>query len=166
MDSATAITGPALASKSAIRGFNPRDRSNGFNPLRTQNRNASDAPPMIRVIQLIASTSAIRLVSMSIRLCPSARTPRMCFICEVAMRTPDAVMNPAITGCDRKFARNPSRNNPITSSINPERKASVIAAMMYSGVPCAASFPAAAAVISETTATGPTASVRDVPKIA
>ena len=45
-------------------------------------------------------------------------------------------------------------------------KARVIAAAMYSGEPCWAILPMAVAVISDTTATGPTASARLVPKIA
>ena len=45
----------------------------------------------------------------------------------------------------------------------PESIASAIAASRYSGEPGAATLPAAEAVISEMTATGPTASVRLVP---
>ena len=45
-------------------------------------------------------------------------------------------------------------------------QASVIAAAIYSAEPGTAILPTAAAVISETTATGPTASARLVPKIA
>ena len=78
-----------------------------------------------------------------------------------------AVMKPAITGWDRKLARKPSRSTPSSSRITPDRKASVIAAAMYSGdARLPRSCPTAAAVISDTTATGPTASARLVPKIA
>ena len=48
----------------------------------------------------------------------------------------------------------------------PDRNASVIAAVIYSEVPGIATLLTAAAVNSDTTATGPTASARLVPKIA
>ena len=80
------------------------------------------------------------------------------------MMTALAVMKPEITGWLRKFARKPSRATPMTMSIRPERSARTIAAPRYSGVPLAASSPTAEAVMSEATATGPTASVMDVPK--
>ena len=44
--------------------------------------------------------------------------------------------------------------------------ASATVAPRYSGVPCDATVAAAAAVMRLATATGPTASARDVPKIA
>ena len=75
-------------------------------------------------------------------------------------------MNPETTGWLRKFARNPSRSNPIAISISPETRASAMAAPRYSGVPWAASGVMAAAVMRLATATGPTASVREVPKMA
>ena len=55
---------------------------------------------------------------------------------------------------------------PITTSIRPEMMARMIAAVRYSGVPCSATLPAATAVISDRIATGPTAIVRLVPKMA
>ena len=76
------------------------------------------------------------------------------------------MINPEMTGWLRKFARNPSRSSPITSSSSPDTTASAIAAPRYSGVPWDASGLMAAAVMRLTTATGPTASVREVPKIA
>ena len=76
------------------------------------------------------------------------------------------MMKPATTGWLRKFARKPSRSSPIASSRSPETSASAMAAPRYSGDPWAASGATAAAVMRLTTATGPTASVRDVPKIA
>ena len=82
------------------------------------------------------------------------------------MITPEAVMKPEITGCDRKLARKPSFRNPIAVSMMPESSASAIAAPIYSGVPWDATSPTAAPVISETTATGPTASARDALEIA
>ena len=54
----------------------------------------------------------------------------------------------------------------MASSSNPERNASVMATAQYSGVPDTACWPMAAAVMSETTATGPTASTRLVPNTA
>ena len=75
-------------------------------------------------------------------------------------------MKPEMTGWLRKFARNPSRSSPMASSRSPETRASAMAAPRYSGVPWAASCATAAAVIRLATATGPTASVREVPKIA
>ena len=75
-------------------------------------------------------------------------------------------MNPAITGCDRKLARKPNRNRPITVRIRPDMKARVIAAIAYAAVPSSAMFPTAAAVMREMTATGPTASARLVPNTA
>ena len=75
-------------------------------------------------------------------------------------------MKPETTGWLRKFARNPSRSSPMATSIRPETSASAMAAPRYSGVPWAASGLMAAAVIRLATATGPTASVRDVPKTA
>ncbi len=90
----------------------------------------------------------------------------MCFNWLVAIRMPEAVMNPAITGWLRKFARNPSRNAPIASSTRPDRNARVIAASAVSAAVSSPRLPTAAAVISETTATGPTARTRLEPKTA
>ena len=53
---------------------------------------------------------------------------------------------------------------PMKMSNRPDASARVAAAARYSGVPVPANFPIAAAVISEITATGPTANVRLVPK--
>ena len=82
------------------------------------------------------------------------------------MMIPDAVMKPAITGWDRKLARKPSLKTPRSNKNTPERKARVKAATIYSGDPGEAILPMAAAVINETTATGPTANARLVPKMA
>ncbi len=79
------------------------------------------------------------------------------------MRIPDALMKPEITGWLRKFARKPRRSTAMSSSTAPESSASNMAAAAYSALPGANSGPRAAAVISETTATGPTARVRLVP---
>jgi len=75
-------------------------------------------------------------------------------------------MKPEITECDRKLARNPRRNSAMASRIRPDSSASTSAAATYWGEPGSATAPAAAAVIRDTTATGPTARVRLVPKIA
>ena len=83
-----------------------------------------------------------------------------------AIWMPEAVMKPEMTGWLRKLARKPSRRSPMASSSNPEMAASATVAPRYSGVPWAATAPAAAAVIRLATATGPTASVREVPKTA
>ena len=83
-----------------------------------------------------------------------------------AIWTAAAVMKPEMTGWLRKFARNPSRSAPMAISMSPATMASAMAAPRYSGVPWAATCPAAAAVMRLATATGPTASAREVPKIA
>ena len=54
----------------------------------------------------------------------------------------------------------------ISSRNSPDMKASEMAATTYQAVPCSATPPTATAIIRETTATGPTASVRLVPKTA
>ncbi len=72
-------------------------------------------------------------------------------------------MKPKITGWLRKFARKPSRNRPAATSIAPESSASPAAATGGLASPCATTGPMAEAVISDTTATGPTASTREVP---
>ena len=72
-------------------------------------------------------------------------------------------MKPEITGWLRKLARKPRRSRPMAHSIRPDSRASAIAADQYSGEPATACSPMAVAVISETTATGPTASTRLVP---
>ena len=163
---ATAPTGPALAKISANRGFNPRPSSKGFSPLRTQNKNATVLRPINSVIGFVRCWLAINDEMISGRACPWAEMPKICFNWLVAISTPDAVINPAITGCDRKFAKNPRRSTPISVSMTPEIKARVMAAAAYSAGLCSPRLPTAAAVISDTTATGPTASARLVPKIA
>jgi hypothetical protein len=87
----------------------------------------------------------------------------MVFSWPAAISNADAEMKPEITGWLRKLARKPSLNTPISSSTSPESSASVIAALQYAALPMAARSPIAVAVISETTATGPTASTRLLP---
>ena len=86
--------------------------------------------------------------------------------CPAAICTAAAVMKPETTGWLRKFARNPRRRNPMAIIRSPGQQAMATAAPRYSGVPCAATWAAAAPVIRLATATGPTASAREVPKIA
>ena len=83
---------------------------------------------MASVIQLICDRLWNRLSRRCGRVWPEASIPRMLDTWLVAMRIPLAVMNPAITGCDRKLARNPSRSTPSVSSIAPDSPASVRAA--------------------------------------
>ena len=106
------------------------------------------------------------LVSVSMMLCPLACRPSRYFSWLTAIRMPVAVTKPETTGWLRKLARKPSRKMPMTTRIRPDRTARMIAAVRYSGVPCSATLPAATAVISDRIATGPTAIVRLVPKIA
>ncbi|MNN77051.1 hypothetical protein D3C81_1934830 [compost metagenome] len=89
--------------------------------------------------------------------------PRMCLSWPRAMSRPEALMKPEITGWLRKLARKPRRSTAISSSMAPESMASSRAAPAYSALPVANSGPSAAAVINETTATGPTARARLVP---
>ena len=122
--------------------------------------------PMASVMRLIWSRLAARDEVISTSVVPPPGTPRMCFSWLAAISRPEAVMKPEITGWDRRLARKPRRNRPMTMRMSPERKASAMAAPRYSAVPCAVSSPTAEAVISDTTATGPTASARLVPKMA
>ena len=121
---------------------------------------------MIRVGRLIAPTLAASDPRSAGRVSPWASMPRMYLSWLSAIRMPEAVMKPEMTGWLRKFAKKPSRSNPMTISSSPDTMASAMAAPRYSGVPWAASGATAAAVMRLATATGPTASVREVPKIA
>ena len=75
-------------------------------------------------------------------------------------------MKPEITGCERKFAIKPNLRSPMTVSIIPDIRAKRIANTMYSELPGFANWLQDAEVINAITATGPTARVLDVPKIA
>ena len=75
-------------------------------------------------------------------------------------------MKPEITECERKFAIKPSLRSPINVSIIPDMRAKIIANTMYSELPGFANWLQDAEVINAITATGPTARVLDVPKIA
>ena len=163
---AMAATGPALVSMSATRGARPSRTSSGFKPLRTQNRKAVVPTPSTSVSPWVWGSCRPSASSRSTRLWPSARTPISVFSWLAVISSADAVMKPEITGWLRKLARKPSRSRPMASSITPDMKASVRAAAQYAGVPAAASWPMAAAVISDVTAAGPTASARLVPNTA
>jgi hypothetical protein len=90
----------------------------------------------------------------------------MCLSWLAAIRMPDAVMKPEITGWLKRLARKPRRATPSARRKSPESPASAIAAARSSGLPGVAILPTAAAVMSETTATGPTASARLEPNSA
>ena len=81
------------------------------------------------------------------------------------MINPEAVIKPDITGCERKFVIKPSLNIPIKSKIKPDITANKIAIDTNSELPGCANLLAAVKVINAITATGPTASVFDVPNI-
>ena len=124
---AIATTGPALASTSASVGFKPVEISNGFKPLRTQNKNAVAAMPTSRVSTWAFEAWCTKAHSRSIKLCPSAFTPMMVFIWLSAISKPDAEMKPEITGWLKKFAKKPRRSKPIKSNMPPDKNAKVIA---------------------------------------
>ena len=73
-----------------------------------------------------------------------------------------AAVNPTKTECDKKFTRNPSRPAPITMCTTPTISASSAAAPRYPAVPSSTRGARDDAVSSETIATGPTASWREV----
>lgn len=119
---------------------------------------------MANVTGLVAAACRPSASSICGSVSPPPGMPSTCFTCPAAMRMPAAVMKPEITGWDRKLARKPRRSTPISVSMPPDSSASTPAAASWSaGPPCAAAWPIAEAVISDTTATGPTASVRLVP---
>ncbi len=75
-----------------------------------------------------------------------------------------ALVKPLTTGCERKFTIRPRRSTPSASWKMPTISASRTAYAMYCGPPEVASGSSAAAVISDTTATGPVANCRLEPK--
>ena len=103
-------------------------RSSGRSPRRTQNRKAVAATPMQAVTGLTWGRPRTSDAIICGRVWPPAPMPRTWPSWLVAIRMPDAVMKPAITGCDRKFARKPSFSTPITTRIAPDSPASVSAA--------------------------------------
>ena len=125
---ATTTTGPALARRSASRAGTPNRASKGRSPLRTQNRKPMAASPISSVGLFVWPRCAMIEVSISGSVSPPARMPRICLIWLVAIRMPEAVMKPAITGWLSRLATKPSRSTPISSRNAPDRKASVSAA--------------------------------------
>ena len=83
---------------------------------------------MISVTGFVCGSAPIRAITISGRVWPPALTPRIWLVWLTAIRMPDAVMNPAMTGWDRKLARKPSLSTPISTRIAPDRNASVSAA--------------------------------------
>ena len=84
---------------------------------------------MTSVCQLNAALPAQKLSTSSGSEAPVILTPISGPICPMAISTADAVMKPAITGCDRKLAMKPIRNRPIPNSIAPDNAAKVSAAV-------------------------------------
>jgi hypothetical protein len=163
---ATAPTGPGLGEMSAVSASCRSLSSSGFSPLRTQNRKAVAPTPMASVIGLCSPRcSTSDCSSCSGRLAPPADAEDMLELAggdDDARRGDEAgdhrvreeigeKAQPEDTQQDQEHARQEGQRERGRSS---------------SGVPGSAMFPTAAAVISETTATGPTASARLVPKIA
>ncbi len=160
---ATAAIGPALAINSAGRADRPIRMSSGFRPLRTQNRNSVDSTPITSVGMLVSPILATSVRTSSGIASPEAEMPKIDLSWLVAMMMPEAVMNPETTGCDRRLARKPSFRKPIRTRMRPDSSASTSVAAMNSALPGAATLLAAVRVMSEITATGPTARVRLVP---
>jgi hypothetical protein len=96
--------------------------------LRTPNRNCDHANADGGRQHMNIAGMGDSEMSISISVWPSAGTPRTCLSWLAAIRMPEAVMKPAITGWLRKFARNPSLKTPSTTRKPPDRKASVSAA--------------------------------------
>ena len=113
---------------SASFGASPLPMSSGFSRLRAQNRKPAAAAPIAKVIRFAEGSAIASPQTVSGSESPATFTPRICFIWLAAMITPEAVMNPATTGCERKFARNPSFSTPIATSISPDSSASASAA--------------------------------------
>jgi hypothetical protein len=82
----------------------------------------------------------------------------------VTMTTPSR--KPDITGIEIKFAIHPIRSIPNTMKNTPTAIAIADVSAKYSAAPTAATAPTALAEISAVAESGPTTSVRDVPKIA
>ena len=69
-----------------------------------------------------------------------------------------AEVNPLMTGCDKKFTRNPARNTPMKSCNTPTMSARTMAAAMKASLPGSAIAPTPETTSNDTIATGPTAS--------
>ena len=75
-----------------------KGKRSGRNPLRTQSRKTVVRLPISKVIQFNSIILSLRDVAISNMLCPSALTPKICFIWLAAIIMPEAVTNPVITG--------------------------------------------------------------------
>ena len=159
-------TGPALANTSAKRTGKPKDSNKGLSPRLAQNKNATVLNPRPAVTAWTWPNCWTNAPTNSKKLCPSALTPKITLSWPAAINRAEAVMNPEMTGWLRKLAKKPKRNKPMTSNMAPDRNAKVMATPQYEGEPTTARSPTAVAVMSDTTATGPTANTRLVPKIA
>ena len=109
---------------------------------------------------------AARLPSSAGSVSPLPAMPSRCFTWLSAISSDEAVTKPDTTGWLRKLARNPRRSAPISTSIRPDRKASVSAACSRSAGSTRPRLPTAAAVISDMMATGPTDSAWLLPNSA
>ena len=165
----TAATGPALAARSADAGRQAQAHERRLQPAahpeqegeRQRRRSASVG----RLVSPMLSTSEASDLRQRVARRRDRRGCDLSWL--VAMRMPEAVMKPEITGCDRKLARKPSRNTPISDQDHAgQERQDERRGERSRPCPAPPSAPIAAAVISETTATGPTASARLVPKIA
>ena len=124
-DIAMPTTGAAFAAKSAPRAGKPRRTSSGLRPRRAQNRKATIVRPSAAVSTCTSPAWRTSPPTSSKKCAPSTFTPSSTFNCPAAISKAEAVMKPEITGWLRKCARKPQRSSPITSSMAPERKASV-----------------------------------------
>lgn len=102
---AIAATGPVLAVMSAILGERPTRINKGFNPFRTQNKNAVAAMPTTSVSKCTCEACCIKAMSKSTKLWPSAFTPMSVFIWLKAMSKPEAEMKPEMTGWLKKIGQ-------------------------------------------------------------
>ena len=125
-----------------------------------------EAKPRLTVIQLISSIEPPKEASSSIIFWPLDVVPSKCCTWLSPIRIALAVINALITGWDKKLAMKPRRISPNSNKKTPERNARVIAAATSCEGSLIPSFARAAAVINESTATGPTESVLLVPKSA
>ena len=91
-------------------------------------------------------------------------TPISLLIWDRPMMMAAALVNPTITGCDRKFTTTPSLKTPSASWIRPTMSASMMAIAMNGSEPAAAKGAREEAVSSETTATGPVPSWLEDPQ--
>ena len=161
-----AIAGAAFATMSAGRSPRPKRTISGLRPRFAHSRKSTAAMPMAAVTGFTPPRWGSSDSRISSRLSPCVLMPSSGPICPAAICTAAAVMNPETTGWLRKLARKPSRSKPMAIIRIPVSSAMATAAPMCSGVPAAATCAAAAPVIRLATATGPTASAREVPKTA